>query len=204
MNPGVGAEPGHQLRHQRRHIERRRRRVDDFLGEGVGDVVLNVAVLPGRTGITAHVLDQAFVNLAQQAFGDRFATAEVSGDQVKGFPVVEEFAGVVGIDVAERFTGQQLFRLVEREMGAFDVSGIMSFENQRALLHAGEPIVGQARRLQEATRSLDASQGRGNGIGNGEDRRHGAPSGRWTLAARAIASSYSLRRRSHSAWRSFV
>jgi hypothetical protein len=48
------------------------------------------------------------VNLAQQSFGDRFAAAEVSGDQVKGFPVVEEFAGVVGIDVAERFTGQQL------------------------------------------------------------------------------------------------
>jgi hypothetical protein len=32
----------------------------------------------------------------------------------------------------------------------------MSFENERALLHAGEPIVGQARRLQEATRPLDA------------------------------------------------
>ena len=111
-------------------------------------------------------------HLAQQAFGDRFATAEVSGDQVKGFAVVEEFARVIGIDVAERFTGQQLFRLVEREMGALDVSGIVSFENQRALLHAGEPIIGQARRLQEATRSLDASQGRGGGIGNGEDRRH--------------------------------
>ncbi len=57
-------------------------------------------------------------------------------------------------------------------MGAFDVSGIMRFENQRALLHAGEPIVGQARRLQEAAGSLDASQSRGDGIGNGEDRRH--------------------------------
>jgi hypothetical protein len=119
-------------------------------------VGVNVAVLAGRTGIAAHILDQAFMNLAQQAFGDRFATAEVSGDQVKGFPVVEEFARVVGIDVAERFAGQQLFRLVEREMSALDVSGVMSFENERALLHAGEPIVGQARRLQEATRPLDA------------------------------------------------
>ena len=132
MDAGVGTEPGHQLRHQRRHIERRRRRVDDFLGEGVGDVVLNVAVLTGRTGIATHILNQALVNLAQEAFGDRFATAEVSGDQVKGFPVVEEFARVVGIDVAERFTGQRFFRLVEREMGPFDVSGVMSFENKGA------------------------------------------------------------------------
>ena len=73
------------------------------------------------------------MNLAQEAFGDRFATAEVSGDQVKGFPVVEEFARVVGIDVAERFTGQRFFRLVEREMGPFDVSGVMSFENKGAV-----------------------------------------------------------------------
>jgi hypothetical protein len=63
---------------------RRWRRVDDFLGDGIGDVVLNPAILTGGGRVTAHTPDQSLVDFANQTFCDRIPASRIVSDQIDG------------------------------------------------------------------------------------------------------------------------
>jgi len=73
MGLPLPVQPLHQFRHKDRYFVGRRRRVDRLAGGGVDDIVLNLAVLPGRCRAATYPFHQALVDLADQPFRNRRA-----------------------------------------------------------------------------------------------------------------------------------
>jgi len=65
----VCVEPFHEIGHQRFDFMSRRRGVNGFSGHRIDDQVLSQSVLAGCCRASTHILDQPFVDLADQCLG---------------------------------------------------------------------------------------------------------------------------------------
>jgi hypothetical protein len=121
--PAWGVDPCHQVRHQRRHISRRRWRVDGFAGRRVDDVVLNKATVSWHRPVAPHAGDQSLGNLMDQAFRDRQVALQIVRHQLEGLAVVQQLPDIVRIGFRHGFAPHQPLGLFESELGPFDVCG---------------------------------------------------------------------------------
>src|ERR1035437_10824097 len=116
------------LGHQRRDLMWRRRSVDDFLGQRVGDVVLDASVLAGGRSVAADAADESLVDLPYEPFRDRITTPEIIGHQVERLAVVDNLLCIIGANAGWFLSSQQSLRLVESEVRPFDVRGVVGLE----------------------------------------------------------------------------
>ena len=117
---------------------------------------------------TAYARHQPFVDLPDQRFGDRLAAAQILRNQVERLAVIQQFAHVIVVRTFHCFACPQAGCFVERELRAFDVRGVMRFQQQRALAHAYDPIFRKRSRLQESPRAFDRGKRRRDGVGDRE------------------------------------
>ncbi len=89
----------------------------------IGDVVLHRAVATRRAFAAADALHQAFVDFADQRFGDGFTAAQVFRHQVEGVAVIEQLADVIRARFRDGFARKQPLGLRQRQLGALDVRG---------------------------------------------------------------------------------
>ena len=141
MYPSLGGEPRHKLAHQVRHVARGRRRVDGFARGRVDNVVLHLAVLSRRAAAAPDAFDEPLVDFADQPLGNGGAAGKIVGDELEGRAIIEQLAGVVGIDVFDGLSFEQSPGLVERQSRALDVRGVMRLQDQRPMAHFHEPLV---------------------------------------------------------------
>ena len=78
------------------------------------------------------------------------------GDELEGDAVVEKFPCIVRIGLGHRFAFPQSLSLVQRQAGAFDMSGVVRLQNQCLFAHLPHSVGGELRRLQKTPRPLDA------------------------------------------------
>lgn len=158
VDHGLGSEPFDELMNQRRHVPRWRRCVDDGARRAVGNVVLHRAVLPRLPFAATHAIHEPLVNLANQPLGDRLATLQIVGDQLKSAAVVQKLPHVVSTCLHDPLASPQLRRLAQRQLAALDVRGRVRLEQNCALAHPLNPFMRKRRRFQEPTCALNRCQ----------------------------------------------
>jgi len=173
MSLPFAVQPIHQFRHKDRHLVSWRRRVDCLAGCGVDDIVLDLAVFPGRRRAPPHSFDQPLVNLADQSLRDRCAAGEVLRDEIERPPVVQKLPHIVGVGFRYRLAGHQAFGLVEGQLRALNVRRVVGLEHQRLLAHLPDPFFREGGGFQETTRPLDPRQALGDAV---RDRESGLES----------------------------
>ena len=106
------------------------------------------------------------MDLANQTFGDRITAAQIVRYQVDRSPVIRHLFGVVGLHTLGLLAREQTFGLIKRQVGAFDMSCVVSLEYECPLLHSGDPVLGKPRGIEKTSRALDPGQVSRDGIGD--------------------------------------
>ncbi len=118
MDLPFAVQPLHQFRYQDRYLVSRRWRVDRLACGGIDDIILDLAVFPGRRRAIPHSFHQPLVDLADQPLRDRCAAGQVLRDEIKRPSVVQKLPHIVGVGFRDRFAGHQAFGLVEGQLRA--------------------------------------------------------------------------------------
>ena len=82
--------------------------LEDCSGCGIGNVVLHFAIVTRIGGAASDTFDQLLMDFADHSLGDGVSCFKGFGDELKGIPIVEEFPPIIGIDLREVFTPEQL------------------------------------------------------------------------------------------------
>jgi len=168
MDIEIGVQPLHQFGHHHRHLHRSRWCVDDFFRAGVDDVVLDATIISWRRAAATHTFDQFAVNLPDHPFGNGITAVQAFGDELEGAAVIEQLPCIVRISIRHGFSLPETRGLIQRQLGAFDMSSVMRLQHQSLLTDFSHPIVRKLRRFQETPRPLNASNRLGHAVGDGE------------------------------------
>lgn len=134
----------------------------------MGHVVLHPAPLARLGATAAHPVDQALVDLADQALADLGATRQVLAHQLEGAAVVPKLPHVFLVGVLHLAASPKLGGLLDAKLGRLYVGGVVGLKQQGPLTHHLHPLLGQRRRFEETPGALNGRKIRCQRVGDGE------------------------------------
>ena len=110
------------------------------------------------------------VDIKDKPLGDWTAIVQVRADELESVAVVEQFARVVRVRPRNVIARQKVCGLLNRKASPLDMGRMVRFEKERPRTHRVDPLIRQARSIEEPAGALNLGEGRRDSVRNGEAR----------------------------------